>query len=316
MMARLAVTAFVVALAASFATSAGADVVERVVATVNNEAIFLSDLRTRAVPFLPQVAEASTETERMSRLKELYEELLTHLVDEQLIRQLANDSGIRVTDADLDSAIENLRLQNNMTEEQFQEALEGQGFTKAQYRRDLKRQLLRLKVMNERVRSRVNVTEEEVRARYEQRAREQGSELRFQVSHVVLPVTEGASAIQVAAKRQEAVTLRASLTPENFNARAAKLGGGDLGWLSQGDLPEELERELMRLNAGEISAPVRGSSGFHIFFLQDRQVGAGFPSYDEMKQELYREMLDSAMTRQEKIFLDEMRRKAVVNQML
>ena len=115
-MARLAVTAFVVALAA---TSAGADVVERVVATVNNEAIFLSDLRTRAVPFLPQVAEASTETERMSRLKELYEELLTHLVDEQLIRQLANDSGIRVTDADLDSAIENLRLQNNMTDEQF-----------------------------------------------------------------------------------------------------------------------------------------------------------------------------------------------------
>ena len=236
-MARLAVTAFVVALAASSATSAGADVVERVVATVNNEAIFLSDLRTRAVPFLPQVAEASTETERMSRLKELYEELLTHLVDEQLIRQLANDSGIRVTDADLDSAIENLRLQNNMTEEQFQEALDGQGFTKAQYRRDLKRQLLRLKVMNERVRSRVNVTEEEVRARYEQRAREQGSELRFQVSHVVLPVTEGASAIQVAAKRQEAVTLRASLTPENFNARAAKLGGGDLGWLSQGRSP-------------------------------------------------------------------------------
>ena len=97
---------------------------------------------------------------------------------------------------------------------------------------------------------------------------------------------------------------------------AAGLGGGDLGWLSQGDLPEELEKELLRLNAGDISAPVRGSSGFHIFFLQDRQVGAGFPSYDEMKQELYREMLDTAMLRQEKIFLDEMRRKAVVNRML
>jgi parvulin-like peptidyl-prolyl isomerase len=170
--------------------------------------------------------------------------------------------------------------------------------------------------MNERVRSRVNVTEEEVRARYEQRAREQGSELRFQVSHVVVPVAEGASAIQVAAKRQEAETLRASLTPENFNARAPQLGGGDLGWLTQGDLPEELEGALLPLNAGEISRPVRGSSGFHIFFLQDRQVGAGFPSYEEMKQELYREMMDAAMMRQEKIFLDEMRRKAVINRML
>ena len=73
-MNRLAVTMFVFVLVAN---SASADVVERVVATVNNEAIFLSDLRKRAVPFLPQVAEASTETERMSRLKELYEELLT-----------------------------------------------------------------------------------------------------------------------------------------------------------------------------------------------------------------------------------------------
>jgi peptidyl-prolyl cis-trans isomerase SurA len=315
-MTRLWVTALLLAFIANSASPAGADVIERVVATVNNKAIFLSDLRKRAVPFLPKVAEASTETERMSRLKELYEELLNFLVDEQLIGQLASGSGIRVTDADIDNAIENLRLQNNMTEEEFKQALEAQGFTQAQYRQDLKRQLTRLKVMNERVRSRVNVTEEEVRARYEQRARAEGKQLRFQVSHLVVPVADGASAIQVSAKRQEAETLRASLTPENFNARAAQLGGGDLGWLSEGDLPEELERALLPLSAGEISAPVRGSSGFHIFLLQDRQVGAGFPSYDEMKQELYREMLDSAMLRQETIFLDEMRRKAVVNRML
>ncbi len=312
-MMRLATTTFVLVLAAS---SARADVIERVVATVNNEAIFLSDLRKRAVPFLPQVAEAATETERMSRLKDLYDELLNYLIDEQLVRQLATSSGIRVTDADVDSAIENLRLQNNMTEEQFQEALDAQGFTKTQYRRDLKRQLTRLKVVNERVRSRVNVTEEEVRARYEERARGEGNEVRFRVSHLVVPVDEGASAIQVAAKRQEAVSLRESLTPENFNQTALEMGGGDLGWITRGDLPEDLERALLPLDAGEISDPVRGAKGFHIFFLQDRQVGTDVPTYDEMKQELFREMLDAAMIRQEKIFLDEIRRKAVINRML
>lgn len=312
-MTRLAITAFFLVLAAN---SAGADVIERVVATVNNEAIFLSDLRKRAVPFLPQVAEAATETERMSRLKDLYDELLNYLIDEQLVRQLATSSGIRVTDADVDGAIENLRLQNNMTEEQFQEALDAQGFTKAQYRRDLKRQLTRLKVVNERVRSRVNVTEEEVRARYEERARAEGNEVRFRVSHLVVPVQEGASAIQVAAKRQEAESLRESLTPENFNQRALEMGGGDLGWITRGDLPEDLERALLPLDAGEIGDPVRGAKGFHIFFLQDRQVGTDFPSYDEMKQELFREMLDAAMIRQEKIFLEEIRRKAVINRML
>lgn len=313
MIRSLATIAIVVLVTAS---SAGADVIERVVATVNNEAIFLSDLRTRAVPFLPQVAEAPTETERMSRLKELYDELLNFLIDEQLVRQLANSSGIRVTDADVDGAIENLRMQNNMTEEQFQEALDAQGFTMTQYRKDLKRQLIRLKVVNERVRSRVNVTEEEVRARYEERARGEGEDIRFHVSYLVVPVGEGASAIQVAAKRQEAVQLRATLTPENFEARALELGGGDLGWLTEGDLPEELERAILPLSAGEISEPVRGSKGFHIFLLAERQVGTGFPSFEEMKQELFREMLDTAMIRQEKIFLDEIRRSAVINRML
>ena len=296
--------------------SAAADVVERVVATVNDDAIFLSDLRRRAVPFLPQVAEAPTEAERMSRLKELYDELLNYLIDEKLVRQIAASGGIRVTDADVDNALENLRLQNNMTEEEFQKALTSQGLSEAQYRQELKRQLVRLKVMNERVRSRVNITEEEVRARYDQRAREEGSEVRLHVSHMMFPVEEGASATQVAAVRNEAEEVRRALKPETFNELAKELGGGDLGWISEGDLPEELEAALSQLEPGEISQPVRSGSGIHIFFLEDRQAGADFPSYDEMKQELYREMLDAAMVRQEKIFLDEVRQKAVINRML
>jgi peptidyl-prolyl cis-trans isomerase SurA len=295
--------------------TARADVVERVVATVNNEAIFLSDLRTRAVPFLPQVAEAQTETERMSRLKELYDELLTLLIDERLIRQIARDSGIRVTDADIDNAIENIRLQNNMTEEQFQQALDAQGFGRARYRKDLRGQLLRLKVMNERVRSRVNVTEEEVRSRYERRARASGSEIRYQVSHVLLPIEPESTATEVAAVRQEADRARGELTADNFDERAVELGGGELGWISPEDLPETLGEALSRLSPGEISTPLRGNTGFHIFFVKDRQVG-DFPTFDEMKQELYREMLDSAMVRQERVFLEEMRRKAVINRML
>jgi peptidyl-prolyl cis-trans isomerase SurA len=297
-------------------TGAHADIVERVVATVNDQAIFLSDLRRRAVPFLPQVAEAPTEPERMSRLKELYEELLTFLIDEKLIRQLAAASGIRVTNADIDNAIENLRLQNNMTEEQYKQALEAQGISEAQYRQDLRRQLIRLKVVNERVRSRVNVTEEEVRARYEQKARGEGNALRLRVSHIMVPVKDGSSATQVAAVRRETEEIRATLTAENFNDRAKELGGGDLGWLSEGDLPEQLEKALLPLRAGEISQPVRGSNGFHLFFLAEREVGSDFPSYDEMKEELYREMLDISMQRQERVFLKEIRRKAVINRML
>jgi peptidyl-prolyl cis-trans isomerase SurA len=116
--------------------------------------------------------------------------------------------------------------------------------------------------------------------------------------------------------RKEAGVVRAALTPDNFEERAEELGGGELGWIAEGDLPEDLGRVLMPLDPGDISDPVRGSGGFHIFYVQDREVGSDFPSFDEMKEELFREMLDTAMRRQERIFIEELRRNAIVNRML
>ena len=295
---------------------ARADIVERVVAVVNDQALFLSDLRKRAVPFLPKIAESTNETERAAQLKLLYDELLSFLIDEELMRQLANAASIRVTNEDVERAIENIRLQNNLTEADFWTAVKSQGLSETQYRRDLKKQLVRFKVINERVRSRVNITEEEVRRKYEERARSKGSELRFHVRHVVVAVEEDASTTTVADARARAEGLYEDLTADNFAERADELGGGDLGWVSQGDLATTLESAILQTPTGGVSQPVRGESGFHIFFVEERMVGSDFPSFDEMKQELYQEMLDQAMVRQEKLFIEELRRKAVINRML
>lgn len=303
-------------LASILAPTANADIVERVVATVNDRAIFLSDLRKRAVPFLPQIAESGTETERAARLKELYQELLNFLIEEELLKQVAADDGTLVTDADVEQAIVNIRTGNGLTEEEFLEAVRTQGFTEDSYRRDLKKQLLRYKVINERVRSRVKITEDEVRRRYEQRARGEGKELRFKVSLLVVEVEPEASATETAEARKQANAIRATLTPDNFDAEAEAFGGGELGWIAERDLPDELGEALLALSPGEISAPIRGSRGFNIFFVEDRQVGSDFPTYEEMREELFREMLDVQMRRQERVFIEELRRDAVINRML
>ncbi|MEM7433853.1 MAG: SurA N-terminal domain-containing protein [Myxococcota bacterium] len=312
-MVRLVLTLLVASMLAPIAR---ADVVERVVATVNDRAIFLSDLRKRAVPFLPRIAEAGSDTERAARLKELYNELLNFLIEEELLKQIAAEDGTVVTEADLDRAIFNIRTGNGMTEEQFMEAVSAQGFTEAQYRADLKKQLLRFKVINERVRSRVNITEDEVRRRYEQRARGEGEELRFKVSHLVIVLEPDASATATAEAKQKATVVRASLTPDNFAERAQEFGGGELGWIAETDLPDSLGDALLGLSAGEISAPIRGSGGFHIFYVEEREVGSDFPSFDEMKDELFREMLDVQMRRQERVFIEELRRDAIINRLL
>ncbi|MCA9577038.1 MAG: SurA N-terminal domain-containing protein [Sandaracinaceae bacterium] len=295
------------------APSAQADVVERVVAVVNDQAIWLSEVRRRAAPYVPQIMAASSQAERVALREQLYTQVLDGLIDEELIRQAATRMRVRVSSEDVERAIANVRRQNNLGEAEFWEAVRGQGFSPAQYRDDLRRQLLRLKVLNQRARGRVNITEEDVRARYDEEVRRSNRTLRFRASHVFVELPAGASASDVAAVRERAEELRSQLTARNFQDAIAEFGGGELGWLRQGDLPEDLEQELLAMTPGRISSVVRGPNGYHIFLLHEREQGqADVPDYEDVREHIFRQMLDTAMARQEQLFLTELRRSALI----
>jgi len=305
------------AVGASVGAPARADVIERVVAVVDEDAVFYSELRERAAPFLPQVMSASTESERLARLSQLYRQLLDVLIDERLIEKAARDMDVRVSNEDVEAALRNVMAQNGLTAEEFWEAVRQQGFSEAQYRIDLRRQLLRYKVMNTRVRGRVNITEDDVHRRYEEAVRDANRELRFRASHVFVAVPAGASATTVAQIRAQAEEIRQSLDAAAFPDAMSRYGGGDLGWLSQGDLPAPLESALLALQPGEISPIVRGPSGFHIFLLYERERGgSNIPPFEDVKDQIFREMLNVAMQRQEQVFLEELRRDAVISRHL
>jgi peptidyl-prolyl cis-trans isomerase SurA len=284
-----------------------------VAAVVNDEAIWLSEVRRRAAPFVPQIMAADSQAERVALRERLYTEILDRLIDEELIRQAATRMSLRVSTEDVERAIANVRRQNNLGEPEFWDAVREQGFTPAQYRDDLRRQLLRLKVLNQRARGRVNITEEDVRARYDEEVRRTNRALRFRASHVVVELPAGSNASEVAAARGRAEELQARLTASNFQAAIAEVGGGDLGWLRQGDLPQELEEQLMTLDEGQVSGVVRGPSGFHVFLLHEREQSEGdVPPYEEVREYIFRQMLDVAMARQEELFLTELRRGAMI----
>jgi peptidyl-prolyl cis-trans isomerase SurA len=274
----------------------------------------LSDLRRRAAPFLEAVvANARTPEERTETTRQLYRQLIEQLVNEELVEQTARKMQITVTSLEIDQAIDNVRVQNNLTDEQFWQAVGEQGFNRKQYREDVRKQLLRLKVTNQKVRARVNISEQVVRETYDDRLRQARRTQRFRASHVFLALPEDASATDVAARMREAQAIGEKLTPETFDAAADQHGGGDLGWLDQGDLPAVLEEALLDLNEQQVSAPVRGSSGIHLFLVRERQEGkSGLAVYDEARAQIHRELLDKAMQRQEELFLKGLRRDAVI----
>ena len=306
------------ALWQSGARHAAAEPIERVIAVVNDEAVLLSDLRRRATPYLEHALRGTTsDVEKTARIKALYEQLAQQLIDEELIEQTARKMMINVASLEVDQAIENVRRQSGLEEARFWEAVREQGFTDKQYREDVRKQLLRLKVINQRVRSRVNISEETVRETYEDRVRAARRNQRFRAAHIFFPLPETASATEVADVTKQADELRKKLTDEASFDTAAKDHGGELGWLDQGDLPPVLEDTLLGQNVGEVGAPVRGPSGVHIFLVRERQAGKdAMPPFEEQRAEIQRELLDRAMQRQEELFLKGLRRDAVITMRL
>jgi peptidyl-prolyl cis-trans isomerase SurA len=316
---KITILVVLLSLASLFISRARAETIERVAVVINNDIILLSELRRQALPFLESALSGATDnSEKKKRVHKLYSDLLAQLVEFQLFQQEAKTMRITVSKLEVDQAIERVRQQNNMGAEQFWEAVRNQGYNPDQYRDDVRKQLVRMKVLNQRVRTKVNVTEEEVRARYDENLRQARRTLRFRASHLFFELPPTASATEVALVRRQAETVRRALTPANFDKAMNQQGGGDLGWLSQGELPKELEHTLLTMDPGQISQPVRGPSGVHIFLLRERQRSTtnNPVPFAEVKKQLQEQMIEEAMARQQRILLEELRRKASIEMRL
>ena len=313
-------------LAAAFLTLAGAlacvstahaqhdtQVVERVVAVVNDDPIFLSDIRRRAVPFLARAMQAPTQMQREEAIREIYRQVTDHLVDETLIGQAAKKAQVHVTRDDVDRALRSVMRSNHLDEARFWEAVRESGFSEATYREDVKRQITRLRLLNERLRGRVNITEDDVRAEYNRALRETRGQSTFVAADILVPVPAGATATEIAEIRHQAEALRQSIPAGGWDDAMEAHGGIELGTLHQGQLDPALEQVLLELQPGQTGAPVRNSAGFHILFLRSREAGAAeIASYEDAKAQIYQHLLERQMGHEEETFLQELRRTAVI----
>ncbi len=314
---RIVALSLLVSLCAVAAPSR-AEILEQVAAIVGEDPVFLSEVRTRALPFLARAARLPTELDRMTAMRSIYHEVLERLIDEKLFSQAATTDQISVTASDVDAAVQNVQSQAGISGHDFWDAIREQGITEAQYRTDIRAQLLRYKVLNARSRGRVNVTEDDVRARYDVTVARSRRAATFSAAYILIPVEEGASATAMETARQQALEVATRISDaDSFEEEMRVVGGGELSAVRQGELETPLEEMLLSLEVGAVGAPVRGANGYFIFLLRDRRSQDGATeSYDASRNHLYQEMLQEAMQRQETALVAEMRRQAVIERRL
>ncbi len=273
--------------------------VERVVGLVNERPIWLSQLRLRAFPFVRQMAQASSGyNTNMGQLESAYRRMLEQMVNEALIDQAAREEGISVTEPEVDRAIQNVRVQSGLDDPTFWNTVRAQGFTHTQYRQDVRKQLVRLKLFNLRVRSRINVSDSELQERYRTTYGNGDPVDCYLVSMVLVGSTDPT----------EVEPMTRALTVENFMDH----GAVDLGRVCPKDLSPNLRRAVEASEVGQVSLPAQGPNGTYFFLLRERTPSASAPRFDDVRDQIQEELVAEAMSRQEGLFLKELRESALI----
>ncbi|MBN2342613.1 MAG: peptidylprolyl isomerase [Deltaproteobacteria bacterium] len=291
-----------------------------IAATVGDEIILLSDVHARMEITMQQLAANPARTKPPAP-KEVENRALQDLIDDILVKQQAKEMQIETTDQEVDAAITNMAQQNNMDKETFRQALEAQGTSMEQYKVTIRSDLLKFKVMNMRVRSRVNITDDKAREFYNTQVRDVRRSAEFEGAHILLRIPSAARAIEVAKLREKAVALTKRIKEgasfeelamtESEDTVTAKFGG-HLGKRMPGEIPNALDAVFLDMEPGEIVGPIKSSAGFHILKLVSRE-DIGVKPFSEVKHIIVGQLTQREMERQQELWLKELRKKTFIN---
>jgi parvulin-like peptidyl-prolyl isomerase len=299
-------------------------VVDKVVAIVNDAVILHSELMRRVAPLTADLDEVADPRERKRRQDKLKSQVLDEMVNEELIVQAAGESKLEVSAKEVQSALEEIKKQNHLDDNQLAEALRLQGYTMSSYRTDVRRQILRMRATNMLVRPRVTVTDDDVRARYDAMSRRSAAVKRIKLRHILVALPDKPTETQIAEAKRKATELMekiragadfARLAADNSDDEQTKFSGGELGWIERGSIDTEWEVIVFAMNKGEVRGPITGPRGLHVFQVTEVERNQQKP-FAQMKEQLRNEIFRKEMERQTKLWLEELREKAHIQMKL
>jgi parvulin-like peptidyl-prolyl isomerase len=296
--------------------------VDFVVAVINDAIILNSELEARRLPVLGEASQISDPKERERRIAKLTSQVLDEMISEELIVQAADAAKVEVESSEVQSALDNIKQNNNLDDAGLAQALAMQGYTLANYKQELRRQILRLRAQNQLVGPKVNISDEDVRARYDQMARRTEQVQAVKLSHMLFKLPDHPTEQQIAeAKERASAALEKVKTGTPFAdvAKAesdddgTKATGGELGWFQRGTMAvPEWEPIVFAMEKGDVRGPVSSPQGFHVFQVTEVKKSDLKP-FNEMKDQIKAELHRRETDKQTAVWVDDLRKKAYID---
>ncbi|MEE2960106.1 MAG: peptidylprolyl isomerase [Myxococcota bacterium] len=287
------------------------EVIDRVVAVIEDHMITLRELEAKAGPYFNELSKELTPAARAAQEKVILSKILDIEIGEKIVDAELKKSRerLRVGEEDIDRAVQEIMRMNNLDREQLQAALYGQGMTWAEYRKKLRLQIERSRLIQANVSGNVEVKAQEVRQTCLDSQKTIVKEPLVCAAHILLRVPDKDSAQLVKETHARALALQSELrSGADFSAYALKYSDdkstpdGDLGCFGKGEMVGEFELVALSTSVGEISEVVKTMFGFHIIKVRDRKIPQGSNCISEAELAPYKNKL------QQKKFEEEMGR--------
>lgn len=244
--------------------------IDRIAAVVNEDVILRSEL-DRAVANIS--AQYAGREDQLPPRDVLEKQVLERLVLLKLQVGRAQETGVRVTDQEVDQAIANIAAQNKVTAEQLRAQIARDGTPYSEFRNSLRDELLTQRLRQRFAQGRISVSEAEIDAAL---ASQQNAGAQLHLAHILVAIPEGATPEQIATAQKKIDGVKALLDKGEMDFAAAAvrysdspnaLEGGDLGWRSSDEIPNAFAALIRDMKPGQVSAPLRGPSGFQLLKL-------------------------------------------------
>lgn len=296
----------------SFCRPISADVIDKIVAIVNNDIITLVQLNKETAPYIKNIeASGYSDEKAKERVQTINGKILTALIDQLLTRQEARRYQINVSDAEIDMAIENVKKSKTLTQEDLEKALGQEEITLKEYRENIKKQILHSKLINYSVKSKVIITEDEIKKRYEANAEKYSGKKKYHLRNILMDNKDKIKEIKKELDENKEFIFLA----KKYSIASNALDGGDLGTFDIYNFSEKIKDSISKLNKSEYTDVILTPQGFQIFYIEDIVLEGGKTLqqvHDEIHEILYREQADKKF----KTWLELLKKKAHIKIML
>jgi peptidyl-prolyl cis-trans isomerase SurA len=247
-------------------------VLDRMVASVNNEAITESELNRQTELLLVRLRQTETP---LPSLSVLHKQLLEKMILEKCQLQIAAAEGITVDEKAVDQAVAEIASRDNLSIAEMQQFLEEQGISFKQFRETIKTELLLSKIQQKEIGQRITISKAEVDHFLASPAGHDQSGTEYHLGHILIPLPEEPSKAEVQKIETNAEAIAKELKHGADFAKIAiaksagqqALEGGDLGWRNIAAIPSTFAKITPTLRVGEVYGPIRNDSGYHIIKL-------------------------------------------------